>query len=166
MEQLATFLLGIDHWHWWILGIVLLAGEMLAPGVFLLWMGIAAGITGFVVLLAPEMDWRYQYLLFAVLSVISAVLARVYLKRKPIQTDRPELNRRGQQYVGRTYTLAEAVENGRGKLHVDDTMWRIEGPDLPAGQQVEVVGVDGVLLRVAPAGDGQSVAGTDEDGKS
>ena len=150
MEPLAAFLFGIDHWHWWVLGVILLVGEMLAPGVFLLWMGIAAGITGIVVLLVPEMDWRYQFLLFAVLAVISVLAARFYLKRRPIETDRPALNRRGQQYVGRTFTLAEAVENGRGKLHVDDTMWRITGPDLAAGQQVEVVGVDGVLLQVAP----------------
>ena len=131
---------------------ILLVGEMLAPGVFLLWMGIAAGITGVVVLVVPDMDWRYQFLLFAVLAVISVIAARLYLRRRPIESDRPELNRRGRQYVGRTFTLAEPVENGRGKLHVDDTMWRISGPDLPAGQQVEVVDVDGVLLRVAPVG--------------
>ncbi len=158
MEPLAVFLAGFGHWHWWVLGVVLLGAEMLAPGVFLLWMGIAAGATGVVVLVAPEMDWRYQFLLFAVLAVASVIAARFYLKRRPIETDRPELNRRGQQYVGRTFTLAEALENGRGRLHVDDTMWRIIGPDIPAGRQVEVVGVDGVLLRVAPAREGEAAS--------
>ena len=158
MEPLAVFLAGFGHWHWWVLGVVLLGAEMLAPGVFLLWMGIAAGATGVVVLVAPEMDWRYQFLLFAVLAVASVIAARIYLKRRPIETDRPELNRRGQQYVGRTFTLAEALENGRGRLHVDDTMWRVSGPDIPAGRQVEVVGVDGVLLQVAPAREGEEAS--------
>jgi membrane protein implicated in regulation of membrane protease activity len=163
MEPLAVFLAGFGHWHWWVLGVVLLGAEMLAPGVFLLWMGIAAGATGVVVLVAPEMDWRYQFLLFAVLAVASVIAARIYLKRRPIETDRPELNRRGQQYVGRTFTLAEAMENGRGRLHVDDTMWRVIGPDIPAGRQVEVVGVDGVLLRVAPAREGEEASSPSSD---
>ena len=158
MEPLAVFFAGFGHWHWWVLGVVLLGAEMLAPGVFLLWMGIAAGATGVVVLVAPEMDWRYQFLLFAVLAVASVIAARFYLKRRPIETDRPALNRRGQQYVGRTFTLEEAVENGRGRLHVDDTMWRVIGPDIPAGRQVEVVGVDGVLLRVAPVREGEEAS--------
>lgn len=158
MDPFTVFLAGFGYWHWWILGVILLGAEMLIPGVFMLWMGIAAAATGVVVLVAPELDWRYQFLLFAMLAVASVLAARIYLKRNPIETDRPELNRRGQQYVGRTFTLDEAVENGRGRLHVDDTMWRISGPDLAAGQQIEVVGVDGVLLRVAPVGDGEKAA--------
>ena len=85
------------------------------------------------------------------LSVASIVVSRRYLKRHPIATDRPELNRRGQQYVGRTFTLAEPIENGRGRLHVDDTMWKISGPELAQGRQVRVVGVDGVVLMVEPS---------------
>jgi membrane protein implicated in regulation of membrane protease activity len=61
------------------------------------------------------------------------------------------LNRRGEQYVGRLFTLQEAVVNGVGKLQVDDTTWRISGVDLPAGRKVRVAGVDGTTLRVEAA---------------
>jgi hypothetical protein len=145
------FLDGLVHWHWWAAGVVLVILEVFVSGAILLWVGIAAAVVGLVVLFVPALDWQYQFLIFGLLSVASIVVSRRYLMRHPIETDRPELNRRGQQYVGRSFTLAEPIENGRGRLHVDDTMWKIGGPDLAAGSQVRVVGVDGVILKVEAA---------------
>jgi len=77
------------------------------------------------------------------------LVGRAWLRRRPIETDHPTLNRRGEQYVGRRFTLDEPIVNGVGKLRVDDTTWKIMGDDLPAGSQVTVTGVDGTVLVVS-----------------
>lgn len=148
MEELLAWLEGANHWGWWIFGILLIVLEVAAPGAVFLWMGIAAGVVGAAVFFAPGLSWESQFLIFAVLSVVSVLVARRYLKSRPIETDQPSLNRRGSQYIGRVFTLAEPIVDGRGKLHVDDTMWKIEGPDLAQGEKVTVTTVEGVILRV------------------
>lgn len=140
----------LDYWHWWLLGVALLTLEMFAPGVFFLWMGLAAGIVGALVWFQPGMFWHWQVLIFAVLSVALIVVGRLWMKRHPIRSDQPNLNRRGEQYVRRVFTLSEAIVNGEGKVQVDDSTWKVQGPDCPAGSQVRVIGVDGVVLIVEP----------------
>jgi membrane protein implicated in regulation of membrane protease activity len=142
----------LTHWTWWIIGAVLVILEVFAPGAVFLWMGVAAGVVGVVVLIFPGLGWEYQLIVFAVLAVASIAVFRRYLKTSPIGTDRPTLNRRGSQYIGRVFTLGEPIVDGRGRLHVDDTMWKIEGPDLSSGTQVRVTGIDGVVLKVEAAG--------------
>jgi len=148
-------LTGMEYWGWWLAGLVLVIIEMMMPGVVFLWLGIAAFIVGAAVLVLPDLSGAWQIGLFAVLSVASIVLGRMYLKRHPIGSDDPTLNRRGEQYIGRAFTLDEAIVNGKGKLRVDDTIWRVEGDDLESGTKVTVVGVDGVILRVRSADKGR-----------
>ncbi len=148
---MAEFLSQMQFWHWWILGLALAIIEVLAPGFFFLWLGIAAGLTGVIALIAPGLGWQFQILIFSVMAVASVVGTKYYLKRQPIETDDPTLNRRGDQYVGRVFNLEEAIVNGRGKVHVGDTVWRASGPDMPAGQAVRVVGVEGTVLVVQKA---------------
>ncbi len=146
--MMAELFSHVDHWSWWILAVVLLVLEALVPGTFFMWMGIAAGAVGLLLLLIPGLGWDYQIAIFAVLSV-SAVLAwRMFQRRHPVESDQPTLNRRGEQYVGRTFTLEEPIVNGHGKIRVDDTTWRILGEDCAAASRVKVIGVDGVLLKV------------------
>lgn len=144
MESLLS---QFTHWHWWILALILLVLEVFVPGTFFLWMAISALFTGLLALVLP-IGWEVQFLLFAILAVVSVTLGRAYLKRRPIETDRPNLNRRGAQYVGRTFTLSEPIVHGYGKIRVDDSTWKIEGADCPAGSQVKVVGADGVVLKI------------------
>ena len=138
----------IDAWHWWVLGIALVVLEIFSPAAFFLWMGVAAGLVGFILLVVPDLSWEYQLLAFAFFSVASIFLSRRYLDLYPIKTDQPKLNRRGEQNVGRTFTLSEPIINGFGKIMVDDTTWKIEGDDCDVGSKITVVGVDGVVLRV------------------
>jgi hypothetical protein len=140
----------IDYWHWLIVAVVLVVLEVFSPGVFFLWLGVAAAVVGGILWLMPELSWQTQFVMFAVLSVVSIIVARVVLIRRPIETDEPTLNRRGEQYVGRVLVLTEAIENGVGKVRVDDTQWRVNGVDSPAGTRVRVTGVDGTVLRVEP----------------
>lgn len=140
----------LDYWHWWLLGVALLTLEMFAPGVFFLWLGLAAGVVGALVLVQPGMFWHWQVLVFAVLSVALIVVGRLWFKGHPIQSDQPNLNRRGEQYLHRVFTLSESIVNGEGKVQVDDSTWKVQGPDCPVGTQVRVSGVDGVILIVEP----------------
>jgi len=143
MDIIAS--LGI--WNWWILGILLLCVELVAPGTFMLWFGIAALTVG---LLSLFLDWSWQVQLvtFGIVSVISVGLSRVLLRRKPSEGDTPYLNRRAEALVGRGFVLKEPIVNGRGRLSIDDTVWRIDGPDLPAGTHVTITSTSGSRLHV------------------
>lgn len=138
----------LTYWHWWILGVALVVLEVFAPGTFFLWMGISSGVVGFILLLAPELGWQYQFMLFSIFSIVSIASWRLYLRKHPTRTDRPTLNRRGEQYVGRNFTLEHPIINGLGKIHVDDSTWKIRGEDCDVGSRVKVTGVDGTILLV------------------
>jgi len=145
----------LDHilfWHWWILAGVLLILELTLPAFFFLWLGIAAAATGLIMLVFPNLPLETQMVLFSVLSVIALLAWRRYRESHPTTTDQPNLNRRGQQYIGREFTLTAPVVNGVGKVVVDDSTWRVRGPDLPAGSQVRVRDVDGVVFLIEPTG--------------
>lgn len=145
---MMTALDGITFWHWFILGGVLMVLEMVLPVFVFLFIGAAAVVTGLMVFFFPGIGWEQQVLVFAVLAVAAAVGGRMWVRSRPITTDQPALNRRGQQYVGRVFTLEEPIVNGVGKLSVDDTVWKVGGEDLATGIRVKVTGVDGVILLV------------------
>lgn len=138
----------IDFWHWWVLAVVFIVLEVFSPAAFFLWLGLSAGVIGVALLLVPTMSWELQVFLFAVFSVISTVVGRRYFVRSQAESDHPTLNRRGEQYIGRVFTLDEAIINGEGKIRVDDTTWKVRGQDMDAGKRVRVIGVEGVVLTV------------------
>ncbi|MBF0256146.1 MAG: NfeD family protein [Gammaproteobacteria bacterium] len=138
----------MTYWHWWVLAVVFVVLEIFSPAAFFLWMGVAAGLVGLVLLVLPDINWEWQLLIFALFSLASILVSRRYLDRNPIATDQPHLNRRGEQYLDRTFTLDAPIVNGYGKIRVDDSSWKVEGDDCPAGTRVRVIGVDGVILQV------------------
>ena len=147
---MGDWLADLGYWHWFVLGLLLVILEMFSPAAYFLWLGIGAGLTGVLLLAWPGLGWPVQLLAFALLAVLSVALGRRYLTRHPIKTDAPTLNRRGEQYVGRVFTLQEPIVNGLGKIRVDDSTWKISGADCPSGTRVKVTGVDGVVLEVEP----------------
>lgn len=136
------------HWTWASIGLVLIVIEVAAPGAFFLWVGIAAGVTGLLVALLPDVGWQWQLALFAVLSVVSTVLGRRFFRWRPIKTTHTGLNRRGMSLVGREYVLQQAIVNGASRLKTGGTTWQVEGPDLDAGASVRVTGIKGTCLTV------------------
>lgn len=141
----------IVFWHWWAFGVLLLIVELLAPGMFFIWMAEGAFVVGSIVWVFPGLGWEYQLMLFSVLSIVSIAVFRRYLKKHPIETDRPLLNRRAAQYVGRVFTLEDPIVNGRGKIRVDDSTWRVQGEDCEPGAKVRVTAAEGVILKVEKA---------------
>jgi LPXTG-motif cell wall-anchored protein len=135
------------YWHWWLLGLALIVVEILVPGTFVLWLGIAALGVGVLVFLFPSLGGQTQWLLFAGLTIFSILVWLLYFRKRPEHSDDPLLNRRGQQYVGRVFTLADPIVNGLGKIRVDDSIWKITAEDCPTGTRLRIVGVEGVVLK-------------------
>jgi inner membrane protein len=138
----------VEFWHWWALGGMLAIVEVFAPGFMFLWIGIAAGLVGCLLLVWPGLGLPGQIVAFAILSVASVIAWRRVQKAHPILTDEPNLNRRGAQYVGQRGALVAPIVHGRGRIELADGSWPVTGPELPAGTNVEVTGADGTLLQV------------------
>lgn len=141
----------IVFWHWWVLGFGLLIAEIVLPGTFCLWLGLSAFVTGFAAWLLPSLHWQTEAVMFSVLSFVAVGL---WFRFKPMSQAAPDtgLNQRGRHYVGQVFELVEPIHNGIGKARVEDTVWRVAGPELPAGSRVRVLALDGATLRVEAAG--------------
>lgn len=142
------YLQHLSFWDWLAFGTVLLILEVFGAGGYLLWIGLAAAAVGLLTYLLPDLPWAWQFFAFALLSLLTAVFwwRRQRSAAKP--SDVPGLNRRGSEFLGRTFVLHEAIVGGRGKIRAGDTLWLVTGPELPAGAEVRVIGQDGVLLKV------------------
>ena len=148
---MMAWLDNIVFWHWWIVAGILLILELTAPAFFFLWLGISAAAVGLILLVFPSIDIETQLILFAIASVVAVLAWRKYRETRPVSNDQPNLNRRGQQYIGRVFSLSAPITNGVGKVTVDDSTWKVKGPDLPAGTHIRVTGIDGVVFKVEVA---------------
>ncbi len=143
-------ILELGAWSWMILAAVLFVLELVAPGIFFMWFGLAALVTG-LIMFRYDLAWQWQLIWFCGLSLAAVVIANRFLGKNSTESEQPLLNRRADQLIGETYDLVDPIVNGRGSIHAGDTIWRVEGPALPKGAQVKVVGVDGSVLKVEPA---------------
>ncbi|EIM27313.1 NfeD family protein [Microvirga lotononidis] len=146
--MIANAFIGLGAWAWIILGVVLIGVELLAPGSFFLWLGLAAIVTGMLDALLG-LSWQAAALLFALLAVGAVILGR-YATRSKTQPDTAAtaLNQRGQSLIGRVFTLETPIKDGEGRIRVDDSSWRVIGADRFAGAKVRVVRVEGSTLVV------------------
>jgi membrane protein implicated in regulation of membrane protease activity len=148
--HLTSLLFGFGAWNWLFLAILLFTLETMIPGVHFLWFGIAATLVG-VLALTTGIAWPWQVLAFGIIAVTSVFLVRRYVRPDVRRSDLPGLNERGQQYIGRSLIVEQAIRNGRGKVRVDDTLWQAEGPDTAAGSRVIVTAANGTVLVVERA---------------
>ena len=148
--MVLDFIRQLGAWSWLVGGLILLGLEVLAPGNVFVWFGIAALITGAFALLT-DFGWQVDGLLFVVLAVVLVVAGRRYFSHANAPSEQPFLNQRGRGLVGRTYVLAEPIVNGHGQVKIDDTNWRVTGPDLPSGTRIRVSGAEGPVLSVVKA---------------
>lgn len=141
-------------WFWWSLALLLFAAEVMLPGAFMLWLGLGAAAAGLVVLLVPGMSLAMQWIVFGFFALISTGIGWRYRRRlnRDSVSDQPLLNRKAAQLMDRVFELQTPIVNGRGKVKIGDALWTVEGDDMPSGQRVRVVGVDGLVLRVHAAG--------------
>ena len=147
----------LGGWSWWILGLLLLCVEIMAPGTFFLWFGLSAMAVGTVTLaIGPDVSfwtWQVQVLIFVALSITSAVVGRKIMQRNGWdESENPNLNDRGGQLIGRIAILHEAISGGQGRAKIGDTTWRVTGPDLEKGSKVRIVAYDNGILSVEADG--------------
>lgn len=143
-------LFGIElepHWWWLILALILGIAEILVPGVFLIWIGAAAFVTGVLALLLP-LPAAAEFVIFAIAAIGSVWLGRRYFRNNPIETTDPLLNDRAARLIGRQVIVVEAIDGGEGKVKVGDTVWLATGPDTSVGERVTITGAEGSRLRV------------------
>ena len=142
----------IIFWYWWALAAVLLVFEMMLPGVVFMFLAIGALASGLVLLIVSDLSLEFQLLIFAVVSVASAVGLRRSLRRlQSIDGPPNTLNARGDAMIGRTFVLDSPILNGRGRVNLGDGSWSISGPDMVRGAKVRVKAVNGTELLVEPA---------------
>ena len=148
---MAEMFVTLGTWNWLIFGFILMGLELLAPGVFLFWLGLAALLVG-LLSFAINPAWQTQLLMFAVFAA-AAVPAWRYFARSSSRdsVSNPFLNKRTEAMIGREFTLEKPIVDGSGTVRIDDTIWRVAGPDTPAGSRVRIVQADGASLTVAAA---------------
>jgi membrane protein implicated in regulation of membrane protease activity len=135
------------HWFWLSLGLLLGVAEMVAPGFFLMWLGLAALIVGGLDYFLP-ITVAYQVAMFAILSVLTVFAGKKFLKDNPIETEDAKLNDRGARLTGEIVTVVEAIINGHGRVKVGDSIWSARGVDAAIGSRLRVTGADGTVLLV------------------
>jgi membrane protein implicated in regulation of membrane protease activity len=140
-----------DVFAWAAVALLLFAAEAMAPGAFMLWLGLAAAVVFVVVLLVPGIPVLAQVAAFVVLSFVAIQVYRRWFRKREKPSDQPALNRRTAALVGRVVPLERGIVDGRGRVQIADAFWEVSGPQLPAGAQVRVTGADGMTLTVEAA---------------
>ncbi len=138
----------VDPWlGWMILAVVLGLGELAVPGVFLVWIALAAAVTGAVAFMLP-LPLAAQIVLFALLCLAAVYGGRRWYSANPVASTDPLLNDRAARLIGRDVTVVEAISGGEGRVRVDDGTWTAIGPDAPVGARMTVVTASGATLTV------------------
>jgi membrane protein implicated in regulation of membrane protease activity len=135
---------------WLIVALVLGVAELIVPGVFLVFLAIAAAITGVATLALPDLPAAAQLASFAVWSGVTVIVGRRWYRDYPVPTSDPLLNDRGARLVGEIVTIEQAIDDGHGRVRVADGVWPAKGPDADAGTRVRVVDVQNGVLVVEP----------------
>lgn len=135
------------QWLWLGLGLVLAIGEMVIPGVFLIWLAGAALVTGLVAWVVP-IGLPLQVVMFAVLAIVSVFAGRNWLRRNPVEPADPKMNDRGAQAVGEIVVVTQALAPGSGRVRLGDSDWLARGPDADVGTRMRVSAHDGATLIV------------------
>jgi len=138
----------IVFWYWWVFSVFMLGIELMAPGFFFLWLSLSGLIVGIELFLIPTTTVEIQLLIFSLLSMVSIFFWRRYGPSHRTKSDQPLLNKRSVQYIGRVFSVSKAIENGRGKIKIGDSVWTVEGKDCPVGATVEIIDVDGTVFSV------------------
>jgi inner membrane protein len=137
-------------WLWAVVGLLLIGAEVVMPGVFLLWLGIAALATGAIAAVLP-VSLELQLALFTVTALLSCVVGwLVYRKTGRAARGSNAVNDPHARIVGSIGHVTEPIRDGQGKVRIGDSDWLAEGPDLPAGAAVRVKGLAGTAVTVEP----------------
>lgn len=134
---------------WMIFAVALAIGEIALPGIFLIWIAIAAAATGALAYALPTLGLPVEILAFALFSLVAAYGGKRWYRDNPVPSTDPLLNDRAARLVGRSVVVVDAITGGEGRVKLDDATWSAVGPDAPAGTRMIVVAASGATLTVA-----------------
>ncbi len=152
-HEMWVWLDQLSMWHWFILGLILLMGEAFGAAGFLLGAAVAAILTGVLVWLSTYMvdggmQWQGQILSWTALAIVCSLLYWKKFRASKQVSERPELNHRSQQLIGRKLILQQDV-NLEGRIQFGDTFWKVCCDEaLKSGDKIEVVDADVSTLTI------------------
>jgi inner membrane protein len=150
-QQALAFIAAFAPWMWVLIALALFGVEAIMPGVYALWFALAALVVGVAMFaLGVTLPFWLQMVTFVGLAVAAVLVTKLLDRGTRQASDGHDLNDRGQQVVGRTVTVDDAIANGRGRVRVGDTTWQVTGPDCASGSTVKIIASDGLVLRVEP----------------
>ena len=135
------------HYIWLTIAVLLALGELMLPGVFLIWLAAAAAVTG-IASLFIDLTLPGQLTVFGLSSIAAVVLGRRWYLTKKVESEDPLLNDRSARLVGQTVTVVEAITPTGGRAKVGDGEWPAKGPNMPAGTLATVTAVNGGVLQL------------------
>ena len=142
--------LGLDPgWLWLIGGVVLLIAEVIAPGFFLLFLGVAAIAAGLFTVLFG-LGIVAQLALFALYAILAVLAGKRFYAAHPSSSPLPFLNDPARRLVGKVVTVTAPVDEHNGRVRVGDGEWSARGGPAGVGEQVRITGIDGNCLTVEP----------------
>lgn len=147
LDQFATH----ESLIWLALAVLLGGAELLVPGVFLIFLAIAAGIVAAATFVLPELPLAAQLGVFGMWSVVTVLIGRRWYQDYPVETSDPLLNDRARRLIGETVVVADAIVSGRGRVRIGDGEWPAQGPDAPTGTRMRIVSVTSGIVVVEPA---------------
>lgn len=133
---------------WGIAALALGIAELLVPGVFLVFLAIAAAATAAAVLALGDLPVEAQLASFAGWSVAAVLIGRRWYRDYPVAGGDARLNDRAARLVGEVVVVEGAILHGRGRVRVGDGAWPAQGPDATEGETMRVLAVDGGVLVV------------------
>jgi membrane protein implicated in regulation of membrane protease activity len=136
------------YWQWLLAGFMLIIAELVMPGAFLLWIGVATFLMAGLILIYPEISLSLQLVIFGLIAPVVMLAGRRLFRNFSLQTGPSVLNRRGHQLIGQTIVLDVPILHNHAHVTVGDSKWRVQGPDLPAGDTVKVIAIEGNMLIV------------------
>ncbi len=132
---------------WLIAALLLGIAELAVPGVFLVFLAIAAAMTGVAVFALPDLPGSAQLAAFAVWSTVAVLIGKRWYRDYPVEGGDPMLNDRSARLVGQVVVVETAIVGGRGRVLVGDGSWPARGADAAVGALVRVTAVvDGEVV--------------------
>ncbi|MDD4557251.1 MAG: NfeD family protein [Alphaproteobacteria bacterium] len=139
----------ITYWYWISFGLFMIFSELVTPGFYFLWIGLAAVFSGLLLYFFPTLDFVIIGTFFAVSALVFCYLGKVSLYKRISDDSSSTLNKRGAQYIGQTVVVFEAIKNGSGKVKVGDSVWLAKSEtDVAEGKSVKIIDVDGIMFIV------------------
>ena len=134
-------------WLWAIGGLVLLIAEIVAPGFFLVFLGVAAIATGLFTLLF-DLGLAPQLVLFVIYTALAVMIGKRWYAEPDHADQSIRLNDPSERMVGKTVTVVDPVDEHGGRVRVGDGEWSARGGPAAAGARVRVIAVEGNCLLV------------------